>query len=91
MPTLRWIPLVSMQEQGTYLRLRREMPGTAKTEAPDVPMETEAPESSPQEEASGVKVEPAEDSPQVEESETKDEHMGATGDVNDEAMGANAR
>ena len=62
------------------------MPDTAKTEAPDVPMETEAPESSPQEEASGVKVEPTEDSPQREESETKDEHMGATEEFNDEAM-----
>eukprot|EP00439_Symbiodinium_sp_Y106_P031374 s3642_g3.t1 len=63
-----------------------EMSDTAKTEAPDVPMETEAPESSPQEEASGVKVEPTEDSPQREESETKDEHMGATEEFNDEAM-----
>ena len=62
------------------------MSDTAKTEAPDVPMETEAPESSPQEEASGVKVEPTEDSPQREESETKDEHMGATEEFNDEAM-----
>ena len=47
-------------------------------ETPDVPMKTEAPEGSPQEEVSGVKVEHAEGSPLGEESEFKDEHMGAT-------------
>ena len=63
-----------------------EMPGTAETEAPDVPMEADAPESSPQGEASGGKAEPTEGSPQGEESEIKDEHMGATEEVNDEDM-----
>ena len=53
-----------------------ETVGPAKTEPTDVPMETEAPESSPQGEASGVKVEPTESSPPGEESATKDEHMG---------------
>ena len=62
------------------------MPGTAETEAPDVPMEADAPESSPQGEASGVKAEPTEGSPQGEESEIKDEHMGAAEEVNDENM-----
>ena len=52
------------------------MPGTARTEAPDVPMEAETPESSPQGEASELKVEP----------KTKDEHMGATEEANDETM-----
>ena len=33
-----------------------ETAGSAKTETPDVPIETEAPESSPQGKASGVKV-----------------------------------
>ena len=60
----RWIPLVSKQEQGTYVRVRC------------LPMEADAPESSPQGEASGVKAEPTEGSFQGEESETKDEHMG---------------
>ena len=52
---------------------------SAKVETPDVPMKTEAPEGSPQEEVSGVKVEHTESSPPEEESESKDEHMGATG------------
>ena len=56
--------------------------GSAKTEPTDVPMETEAPESSPQGEASGVKVEPTEGSPQGEDTVAKDEHMGD----NDEPM-----
>ena len=49
-------------------------------------MEADAPESSPQGEASGVKAEPTEGSPQGEETEIKDEHMGATEEVNDENM-----
>ena len=40
------------------------MPETAETKAPDVPMEADASESSPQGEASGVKAEPTEGSPQ---------------------------
>ena len=61
-----------------------ETADSAKVETPDVPMKTEAPEGSPQEEVSGVKVEHAEGSPPEEESESKDEHMGATEEVNDE-------
>ena len=56
-----------------------EMADPAKTESLDVPMETGAPESSPQGEASGVKVEPIEGS-------TKDEHMGETEDADDANM-----
>ncbi|CAE7322218.1 unnamed protein product, partial [Symbiodinium sp. CCMP2456] len=59
-----------------------KMAGSAKTEAPDVPMETEAPESSSQGEECGVKVEPSESSLLEEASNTKDEHMGD----NDEPM-----
>ena len=51
-------------------------------------MKTEAPEGSPQEEVSRVKVEHAEGSPLGEESEFKDEHMDATEEeVNDETTG----
>ena len=57
--------------------------GSAKAEPTDVPMETDAPEHSPQGETSGVKVEPAESSLPGEESATKEEHMG---DNNDEPM-----
>ncbi|CAE7386490.1 der, partial [Symbiodinium necroappetens] len=59
-----------------------KMAGSAKTETPDVPMETDAPESSPPGEESGVKVEPTESSLPGEASVTKDEHMGD----NDESM-----
>ena len=60
------------------------MPGSAKTETPDVPMETEVPESSPQGEVSGMKVGPAESSPQGEVSATVDEHMGDAEEVKEE-------
>ena len=52
-----------------------ETADSAKVETPDVPMKTEAPEGSPH----------TEGSPQGEESESKDEHMGATEEVNDDA------
>ena len=65
-----------------------EMPGSAKTEAPDVPMGTEVPGSSSQEEAPGTKVEPAEASPDGEEPATVDEHMGGTEEVKEEDMDA---
>ena len=64
-----------------------EMPDT---EAPDVPMQADAPESSPQKAVSGVTAEPAEGSPQGEESETKDEHMGATEEANDDKAATSA-
>ena len=63
-----------------------EMPDSAKTEAPDVPMETEAPESSSHEEATGAKVEPAEASPSGEEPAADDERMGDTEEVKEEDM-----
>ena len=51
-------------------------------------MKTEAPEGSPQEEVSGVKVDHAEGSPFGEELEFKDEHMDAAEEeVNDETTG----
>ena len=63
-----------------------KMPETAETATtPDVPMEAEAPESSPQGEASGVKVESAESSSQGEASATVDETMGVQEEVRKEA------
>ena len=49
-------------------------------------METEAPESSPQGEVSGVKVEPAESSPQGEASATVDDPMGVAEEVKEEEV-----
>ena len=63
-----------------------KMPENAETTTtPDVPMEIEAPESSPQGEASGVKVEPAEGSPQEEVSATVDDTVGVEEEVKEEA------
>ena len=62
------------------------MPGTAETETPEVAMETEVPESSPQGEASGVKVGPAECSPQEEVSATIDDPMGVAEEVKEEEV-----
>ena len=63
-----------------------KMPDTAETTTPDVPMETEAPESSPQGEVSGVKVETAEGSLQGEGSATVDDAMGVAEEVKEEEV-----
>ena len=63
-----------------------KMPDSAEATTPDVPMETEAPESSPQGEASGVKVEPAESSPPGEASATVDDPMGVAEEVKEEEV-----
>ena len=57
-----------------------EMAGSSNQDA-SVPKETDAPESSPRGEASGVKVEKTEGSPQGEESGDKDVHMADAGDM----------
>ena len=54
-----------------------ETADSAEVETPDVPMQTEAPEGSPQGEGSGVKAEDTEGSPLGEKLESKDEHMDA--------------
>ena len=61
-----------------------ETADSAEVETPDVPMQTEAPEGSPQGEGSGVKAEDTEGSPLGEELESKDEHMDAKEEVNDD-------
>ena len=82
------------QENATFFGVDAEagdlpqgkMPDPAEATTPDVPMETEAPESSPQGEASGVKVEPAESSPPGEASATVDDPMGVAEEVKEEEV-----
>ena len=72
-----WIIVVSMQEQGTYLRVRCLV--LQRQTHLMCHWRPKLQKALHREKASGVKVEPAEGSPQGEESETKDE-------VNDETM-----
>ena len=65
---------------------RCKMPDTAETTTPEVPIETEVPESSPQGEASGVKAGPAECSPQGEVSATIDDPMGVAEEAKEEEV-----